>query len=301
MVLQHGTILGGTATVPDLSRAVSAYQRHLGLDVIEQGLVSAELAQSWGCPGNTGSPYALLSPASPTPFALRLVEQPARADFVPTTSFGWAAFELSVEDVFGLAGELANSDFTILGPPRHIANMEPAFIPMQVLGPGGEMIYLNQVLKDMPTLDLPKARARVDAAFIMVLAARDREATIGWYVDMLGLDRSDSMTIPYTMINKAFGLPADYLTTITMLAKARMPIIEVDDYPAAAQDRPAHAGQLPPGNAMVSLGVESLDACPVGWIVPPRLREGAFYNGRRSATTAGPSGELIELIEIVPG
>ena len=100
------------------------------------------------------------------------------------------------------------------------------------------------------------------------------------------------------MINNAFGLPADTQTTITMVQHERMPIVEVDDYPEAATERPRHSGLLPPGNALVSLAVSSLDACDVEWIAPPTVRNGAIYEGRRTATATGAGGELVELIEV---
>jgi hypothetical protein len=298
MTISHGTILGVLSAVPSIELGIAAYACTLGLDLVEEGALDASLARSWGCRANVGARYAVFRPASGSDCWIRLVEQPDHSGFTPTRSFGWAAFEMSVEDVFGLAENLARSEFEIIGPPRAIANMEPAFIPMQVLGPGREMVYLNQVLKDMPNLDLPKAGCVVDMAFIVILAARDRTAALEWYRQAIGLDQSDSYTIPYSMINKAFDLPADHMTTITMLAKGRMPIIEVDDYPAGTVERVRHPGMLPPGNSLVTLAVASLDDCRVDWIAPPCSRAGSLYQGRRAGCTVGPSGELLELVEM---
>lgn len=298
MTISHGTILGVLSAVPSIELGIAAYACTLGLDLVEEGALNASLARSWGCRANAGARYAVFRPASGADCWVRLVEQPDHGDYKPSRSFGWAAFELCVEDVFGLAGELARSEFDIVGPPKAIANMEPAFIPMQVLGPGREMVYLNQVLKDMPNLDLPKAGSIVDKAFIVILAARNRAAALEWYRQAIGLERSDSYTIPYSMINRAFDLPSDYMTTITMLAHGRMPIIEVDDYPEATIERPRHPGMLPPGNALVTLAVDNLDDCRVDWITPPCSRAGSLYQGRRAGCTSGPSGELLELVEM---
>ncbi len=297
MSISHGTILGGLSTLPNLDAGLRAYHQVLGLDLVETGEIGAALAASWGCPANAGARYAALRPASGEPCWLRLVEQRGQPDFVPTTSYGWAAFELTVQDVWQWPEALPAELFTIVGPPKVLENLEPAFIPMQALGPGGEMVYLNQVLRDMPDTDLPRARSPVDRIFIVVLAARDREASIAWYRDALGLERGSDYTLPYSMINNAFGLPADTLTTITVVGHGRMPIVEVDDYPEATTERPRHPGMLPPGNALVSLGVDDLARCDVRWITPPALHEGAIYEGRRAGTTQGPAGELVELIE----
>ena len=295
--IPHGTIMGGLSTVPNLDLAIAGYRGTLGLNLIEHGKLPADLAAAWNAPAAADAPYATLQPTSGEPCFLRLVEQPTHPDFVPTTTFGWAAFELTVEDVWRWPDALPPEQFTIVGPPKVLQNMEPAFIPMQALGTGQEMIYLNQVLKSMPGSDLPKAKSPVDRIFIVVLAAPDRAASLEWYQRRIGLDRGADYTIPYSMINKAFGLPADYQTTLSMISKGRMPIVEVDDYPAATTVRANHAGLLPPGNALVTLAVDNLDACDCEWISDPMAHDGGLYSGRRAATTIGRAGELLELVE----
>ncbi len=298
MSTPHGTILGGLSTVPDIDHALSAYRDVLGLDQLELGTLSSDLASSWGCPANAGSPYAVLRPKSGAPCWFRLVEQPDHPEFKPTTTYGWAAFETTVEDVWHWPEALPADLFEIVGPPKVLENIEPAFIPMQALGPGREMIYLNQVLGDLPDTDLPRAGSPVDKIFIVVLATPSREDSIAWYVDNLGLVRGADYTLPYSMINDAFGLAPDTQTTITMVSHGRMPIVEVDDYPAEAKKRARHEGMLPPGNAMVTLAVESLDACTAQWLSLPTKRDGALYEGRRAATAIGAGGELVECVEV---
>lgn len=297
-MIEHGTILGGLSTVPDLAAGISAYRDVLGLKLVEQGELDNALAESWNCPANAGSPYAVFQPQSGEPCWLRLVEQPEFPGFKPTTTYGWAAFELTVEDVWKWPDALPEEHFTIVGQPKTLENMEPAFIPMQTLGPGKEMLYLNQVLNDMPDTDLPRAKTDVDRIFIVILATPDRKASIAWYCDNLGLERGADYTLPYTMINDAFGLPPDTQTTISMVKQSRMPIVEVDDYPRSAMRRPRHEGMLPPGNALVTLAVESLDECEAEWLEEPAKRDGAIYEGRRAATAIGAGCELIECVEV---
>jgi catechol 2,3-dioxygenase-like lactoylglutathione lyase family enzyme len=240
----------------------------------------------------------VLRPASGAPCWFRLVEQPDHPEFVPTRSYGWAAFETTVEDVWRWPEALPPDLFTIVGQPKTLENIEPAFIPMQALGPGREMVYLNQVLGDLPDTDLPRAASPVDRIFIVVLATPDRDASIRWYTGRLGLDRGADYTLPYSMINDAFGLPPETQTTISMVSHGRMPIVEVDDYPQAAIPRARHEGRLPPGNALVTLAVSSLDACSADWLAAPAARGGALYEGRRAATAIGAGGELVEVVEV---
>lgn len=295
--IQHGSILGGVAAVPDIEAGIRSYRDVLGLKLIENGSVGSELAVAWGCPNIADARMATLQMASGADCHIRLVEQPDHPDFKPTTTFGWAAYEFTVQDVFGWPDRLQGSQFEIVGPPKELEGL-PYFVPMQALGPGREMVYLNEVREDTPSTDLPKAHALTDHIFIVILATADRAATVDWYKEKLNFTEGDTYTLEYSMINDAFGLSAGTTSDLTMVQNDRLPIAEVDDYPVEASSRPRHEGMLPPGNGLVSLAVENLDAISVDWIRPPAKIAVAPYLGRRSATTIGPAGELLELIEI---
>ena len=295
-LLTHGRIIGGVIATPDVEAALADYRDRPDLELIEDGPVPADLAASWAAPGIADTRMATLRPKSGAHCFLRLVEQPVPAGFRPTRSFGWAAYELTVKDVYGWPARLDGSGFEIVGPPKPIEGL-PYFVPMQVVGRGREMLYLNEVACDTPSSDLPKARSLTDHVFIVILATADREAAMRWYQERLGLDVGGVYTLEYTMINKAFELPAGTQSTISMLQKGRLPIVEVDGYPDSATVRETGPGLLPPGNALVTLAVETL---PEGldWIARPTARQAAIYGGRRAATVRGPAGELLELVEI---
>ncbi|MDE2620157.1 MAG: VOC family protein [Sphingomonadales bacterium] len=292
----HGQIVGGLSVTPDLAAAIGDYRDVLGLELVSIDTVDPTLAAAWDAPATAGARMAVLRPRSGAHCALRLVEQPDCPAFVPTTSYGWAAFELTVQDVFGWPARLAGSGFAIQGLPRELEGMA-YFVPMQVLGRGREMVYLNEVRADMPGCDLPRAAAPVDHLFIAILATADREATVRWYEERLGLQGADTFTLSYKMINQAFALPDSHRTALTMVQQGRMTLFEVDGYPAQATTRPRHAGMLPPGNAMVSIAVRDLDALAVDWLAPPVARSEFPYDGRRAACLRGPAGELLECIE----
>jgi catechol 2,3-dioxygenase-like lactoylglutathione lyase family enzyme len=295
--LTHGRIVGGVVTTPDLDAALEDYHGRLGLNLVLQGALADDLAASWGCPNNAGARTATLQPQSGAHCFIRLVEQPLPPDFVPTTTFGWASYELTVQDVFSWPARIEGSGFDIIGPPKEIAGL-PYFVAMQVHGRGKEMLYFNETRSNTPSSDLPFAQSPMDHIFIVILATPDRAATVDWYRDRIGLDVGDTYTIEYSMINNAFGLPAGTTSSLTMVQRGRMPIVEIDDYPPQTTVRNAAPGCLPPGNALVTLAVDSLDAIDADWIMPPVARAGALYGGRRAATVRGPAGELLELVEI---
>jgi catechol 2,3-dioxygenase-like lactoylglutathione lyase family enzyme len=293
----HGRIKCGTVSTPDLEAALSDYRDVLGLRVAESGEIDPELAITWGAPNAAGQRYALLQPQSGAECFVRLVEAPPHPGFAPTRTYGWAAFEITVRDVFDIAARIGGSGFETIGAPKEIAGM-PQFIPMQVLGRGKEMLYLNQVRSDMATTDLPRAQSDVDHIFIAILATPDRAASLQQFKDQLNLDEGGTYVLNYTMINNAFGLPDGTQTTITMAQSGRLPVVEIDDYPPAASSRDRHDGMLPPGNAMLTLAVADLDKVKPEFIGSPARRPGPLYRGRRAATQIGVGGELIELIEL---
>ncbi|MEP5509257.1 MAG: hypothetical protein ABJP70_07310 [Erythrobacter sp.] len=296
-ILQHGSILCVTATVPNLGLALEDYCGRLGLKLVSEESVTQAESASWQAEKIAGAAQAVLQHQSGAPSFIRLIEQALPADFRATSSYGWAAFELSVKDAFCWPEALKGSGFDIVGPPAQVPGLEH-LIAMQMVGTGQEMLYLNEVRDDTPTTDLPRAQCPVDATFICILAAQDRAAALRWYCNNLKLDENETHTIPYSTINLAFGLDNNHMTSLTMVHNDRMPIIEIDGYPKQAIERPMAPDHLPPGNAIVTLAVEDLDAVAVKPIAPIRREERAPYHGRRTATYRGPEGELLELIEI---
>ena len=294
---RHGRIKCGTVLVPDIAAGIAAYRDVLGMDLVDVGPISPLLATLWGTPAMAGKASALLQTSSTAPSFIRLIEANIPADFVPTRSFGWAAFEHTAKDVFGWEKRLSDSGFEIVGPPRQIEGLA-YFVPMQVFGPGREMVYLNEVHQDTPSTDLPKADSAFDHMFICVLAAPDREAAVRWYAEALHLQEGETHVIEYTMINRAFNQPRGTQSTLTMIQKDRMPIVEIDTYPADAEERKFPEGTLPPGNAMVTLAVSSLAALDLEWISKPLRIDGPLYEGRRTGAVRGPAGEWLELIEL---
>lgn len=297
-----GRIKCGTVVTPAFDASLADYTGLLGLAVVERGTVDPALAALWGAPACAGRRTAMLAAPDGEPGFLRLIEGSPVAGYRPLGSFGWAAFELTVADCHALfaaidAGPVGNRAFAVIGPPQLVPGFDN-FIPFQVTGRGGETLYLNQVLDGaMSDLDLPHTTARVDHMFIAILAAPDREAAVRFHVEALGFEEGGTYHVPYSVINASFGLPESTITPITMTRTGRLPATEIDQYPAAAVPRPAAPGELPPGNALVSFIVASLDAVRAPFLAPPLRRDGPLYAGRRVACVRGLAGEAIELIE----
>jgi hypothetical protein len=291
----HGRILCGTVHTPAFADSLADYTGPLGLRVVEQGVVAPALAAAWGALGHAGRRWALLHGGG-RPGYVRLVEGEAtRAP--PMTTHGWAAFEMTVRDVHALHARLAGSQFAVIGPPGQVGDFT-TFIPFQVAGRAGEVLYLNQVLTEgAGMLDLPFATADVDHIFITVLGAPDRAAALAFH-RALGFGEAETYTFPIGVVNRANGLAEDHQTTLTMTCAGRLPASEIDQFPPSATPRPVAEGFLPPGNAMVTFAVRALPEGRTDWLGEPVRMPGPLYRGRRSACVRGTAGEIIELVEL---
>lgn len=293
----HGRILCATVTTAEVGRQAELYEQALGYRVVTEGVVDGALAHSWGAEAQEGRPFALLGPASSAEVFVRFVEAPEPPTEVrPLTSYGWAAIEISVQDADRLYESLVGGPFEILGPPREL-DFSDRIYPMQVAGPSGEVLFLNEVRGSLPDFDLPVAESFVDRIFIVVLAAPELEAALDFYQSALGFERGNRYEIAYAVINQAFGMDPDRRHRLAMTCVGRRVNLEVDQYPAETVERPGREGFLPPGIAAVTLEVTDLDDLAAPLQAPPVVRPEAPYAGRRTACCYGAAGELVELVE----
>jgi catechol 2,3-dioxygenase-like lactoylglutathione lyase family enzyme len=291
-------IVAVTLSVPDLGAAESAYSQWLSYRTVEQGLVSREIAAAWGAPLAEGRRYALMQPASGEPVYLRLVQSPPTPGYEVMKTHGWNSNEILVKDPDALAARFAaaNSPFRVIGPPRPLSSSSTVRA-MQAIGPAGELNYFTRIPPEGGTLIKTPAKSEVDRTFIVVLGGPDMSAMRAFYADVLGAKVTDPYPTTVNVLQDAYGLPRDHVTTLALVAISPGFLIELDEYPEAARPRPVRDGDLPPGMAIVSFSVPSLDGRALQWAVPPAARSGSLYDGRRSAMMRGAAGEWIELIE----
>ncbi len=292
-----GPLLAATIAAPDLNAAADAYMIHLGYEVRGSGPVTAALAKSWDLPRAAGANQVVLGPSSRAAVEIRLVSTPANPDYQPLRTYGWASIELTVGDVDALALSLADSPFTIIGEP-HDLDFSDVIRAMQVRGPCNEVLLLTQI-GEQDKFDIPRATVPVDQMFVAILATADLDATCAFYAETFGTTASDPIDTAIWTLNDAFGLDRDTLQRIATVALPGQGLIEIDQYPAGATERPTPPGHLPPGISFASFAVPSLRPFESRWLGRPA----AFFSdppnrGRRSAMIRGASGELIELIEI---
>lgn len=285
-----------THTVKDAHAAARRFAEGLDYRVVERGLVSTELAAAWGAPASAGRAYVVCQPASGAEVFLRFVEGDVVPDYAPIRTYGWAAIEISVQDVMAVNPRMLTSEFEVIGLPSQVAGLSTIH-PMQVRGPDLETIYLTQILDDAPGSGLRKAQAPIDKLFILVLACADMRATAQWFAKTLGVDLDAPVAIRYTMISKAFNQPIETQHELIVGRHSGDIFLEFDQYPEGATPRPGAPDALAPGVSICTLSHPVFDAIEAPWLQPPLVREGAIYGGRRVGMLRTPEGALIEVVD----
>lgn len=283
-----------TIGAKDVGEIEKLYTEWLDYKVIEKGKVSEAMAKSWGTPKSAGRPFVVMNSVGSKDVYIRAVEVDFVAGYKAMTTHGWNAIEILVQDPDKVYEKLMKSPFKHVGGPK---NLNPPFNSIratQFKGPAEEIIYLTAEQGDHAKSPLPPAASFVDRPFIMVLAGADANAIMKFYMDNFLMRGMAPYPTTIDIIAKAQGLPEDHKFMLGLARAAEKGNnIEVDGYPPSAGPRPKSEGQLPPGVAMTSFNVNSLDGLKVNFIQPPAK----LYGDKRSATFIGPAGELTELIE----
>lgn len=286
-----------THTVTDVDAAALRYARWLDYNVVEDGVIAADLASAWDAPASAGRRYVVMQPSSGSPVFLRFIEGDDVPEYLPIRTYGWAAIEICVSDVEAVNERmLASEVFEVIGPPKPLDGF-PNVKPMQVRGPDKETVYLTEIRVDDPSSGLPKPQSLIDRPFILVLACPDLPATAKWMVDVLALEVTDPVAIRYSMISLAFGLSADDRHELVTAKWKGQVFLEADQYPQATTDRPAWPGALPPGVSIVSMVHPDFERLQGHWVSPPVARGGPLYAGARVGVLRTPEGALLEVIE----
>ncbi len=287
-----------TIGAPDLASIEEWYGQWLGYSVVERGNVSEPLAASWGASGIAGNPYILMQPESGADVFIRAVQSKAVPGYRPLTTFGWNSFEVIVQDAYALNERLVKSPFEIIGPPKSLGGDYPSIHAMQVIGPAKEVLYLTCEKGDKDTSLLPDPGSFVGRNFIFVISGAGTRVIHDFYTSRFDIEPQEEVETEVDIIARANGLPEDHPLHMTFVALAEDGnFLEIDGYPKTATPRPQVPGQLPPGNAIGSFSVNSLDDLDLEFISEPVEDSSLAYGGGRSAAFIGPAAEITELVE----
>lgn len=286
-----------TVAAPDLEVSEDHYSKWLGYVVRERGRLSPSLAKSWGAPRASGRPYILMSaPGWPDTF-VRFVQTPRSNDYRPLTTFGWNVIEIVVDNPDRLRERFRDSPFEVIGEPEDL-NGYPSIRAFQVRGSSDEVLYMTAELGDRSKSPLPLPKGEVGRVFIMVIAGSDISELLKFYDTHFGVKAFPVTTQRLALLQKPQGVAPDFEFPITAGALAEHGnLLEFDGFSPNATPRLRKTGELPPGVAMASFSVRSLDTVGLTFLSKPVTSNSVAYGGKRAATVIGPAGELIELVE----
>lgn len=286
-----GPVLCVNIMTTDLAIASRCYQKWFEYRETTRGRFNATLARAWGINDLENRDWKYITPGGrPELGGIRLIEgDQLKAKTKPLTQLGWAAAELSVMDVDAIAVRLASSPFEIIGPPRSLGS-NPSIKAMQVIGPHGEVLYLTDVRAYKGKLDLCKAEWRFDRTFIVVIASNDLEHSLRHYESLFQVKRVSDQKVRIPILSKAFDLPSETTHRISSLQLAGSALIEIDQYPESAIQKPQNRDALPSGLLMISFlaGDQSLR--------PRNLCHLNYFLSGNGELIHGPNGEMLEIV-----
>jgi catechol 2,3-dioxygenase-like lactoylglutathione lyase family enzyme len=281
--------------VPEVEPVCAAYAAHLNYRVVQTGPLRDQTARRWGGGEMAGAHSALLQPESGAASFIRLVEGSAMPS--PGT-LGWNAVELLVSDLNALANRLQSTVFTEFSPPQALSLSADVRL-MQVLGPAGELLFLTEM--NDRSFGVSTAQSPTDRPFIVTCGTLDVPAALEWFRTTLGMPVHPAIDAVMPALNRIYGLAEGTRHPLGMVKASGPCILEFDGYPAGAPAKAQPPGRLPPGVALVSCSVDSLDALPSSLGAVTEVDDDRPYSGARATVLRGPEGFLIELVERTSG
>ena len=274
----------------NLALTQEAYEDYLGYRSVDEGVMSAALAEAIDRPELAGRRFVTMMPRSGPQVGLRLVEGDA-SGYVPMKRVGWSAIELLVKEPEQLETELFGSVFRHLQGPDFLTEQKN-ILAMQVTGPNQELFYLTHMIDTSKSFLRPQPSPEpVGHTFIMVMGSPDLEASLAFWRRYF--DNGIVGPIPYRIgvLSDAYDLPGETLHPLALVSMSDGYGIEIDQYPDGANAVPAPEGERG-GVILVSLSVdpEGLKA-PLPWRLPYTNVAGAVEGGVISL----PSGAPIEI------
>jgi len=288
-----------TVVTKDLKSTKRLYSDWLTYEVVEEGTISDDIANSWGTPNMADKPYALLQPESGDDVYLRIIQGAVPENYKAMTTYGWNAIELIVENPDAVYSKLIKSPFVHIGGPENLGAGLSSIRAVQFKGPSEEVFYFTTDTGDRTKSTLLTPRAPIDRPFIMVVAGPDARAMTDFYTSTFNAVEALFIESPIDLIATAQNLPKGHKFQLGLVRLGAFSnAIEIDGYSKTAKLRSKTEGELPPGVSITSFTVNNLNLIdPNLFIAAPIRYSGLGYEGNRTATLIGLAGELIELIE----
>ena len=125
-------------------------------------------AQRWNAPGLE---RARVVEVAGTNGGVRFIESSSYQNPVPLKTFGWTALEICVNDVHKYVAQAVAAGFKVLNEAVPLSGTEKPLplIAAQLAGINGEVVYVTQILSEVPNFELPDVSKESGSIFILSL------------------------------------------------------------------------------------------------------------------------------------
>jgi len=186
---------------------------------------------------------------------IRFIESANHQNPVPLRTFGWSALEICVDDVHKYVAQAVKAGFEILNEAVPLSGSAKPLplIAAQLAGINGEVVYITQILSEVPNFELPDVSKESGSIFICVLGASDLERSREAIELNFEVRRASDREVAIKVLNRVYEKPLDTLHRLSSLQLAGRNAIEIDQLPIEAIQREKFAGNLPPGISIVTV------------------------------------------------
>lgn len=186
---------------------------------------------------------------------IRFIESATHQNLLPLRTFGWSALEICVDDVHKYVAQAVEAGFKVLNEALPLSgSVKPLpLIAAQLVGINGEVVYITQILSEVPNFELPDVSKESGSIFICVLGTSDLKKSRKVFESNFEVLRASDREVAIRVINRVYDKPLDTLHRLSSLQLAGRNAIELDQLPTEGQQREKLASNLPPGISIVTV------------------------------------------------
>lgn len=251
--MKIGPIDTVTILTRDLSKSAAMYISAFGWQVKEtEYQLGVEEANRWQATNLIGAKVLQVSGING---GVRFIESTGYKNPLPLRTFGWSALEICVDDVHKYVAQAVEAGFEVLNEavPLSGAAKPLPLIAAQLAGLNGEVVYITQILSEVPNFELPDVSKESGSIFICVLGASDLEKSREVIESNFEVRRASDREVAIRVINRVYEKPLATLHRLSSLQLAGRNAIEIDHLPIEGVQREVAPNDLAAGISIVTV------------------------------------------------
>ena len=251
--MKIGPIDTVTILTHDLSKSVAMYISAFGWQVKEtEYQLGVEEANRWQATNLIGAKVLEVSGING---GVRFIQSTSYKNPLPLRTFGWSALEICVDDVHKYVAQAVEAGFEVLNEavPLSGAAKPLPLIAAQLAGLNGEVVYITQILSEVPNFELPDVSKESGSIFICVLGASDLEKSREVIESNFEVRRASDREVAIRVINRVYEKPLATLHRLSSLQLAGRNAIEIDHLPIEGVQREVAPNDLAAGISIVTV------------------------------------------------